>query len=46
MKKRSAALGLGALVIGTASVFVAGLVNWVLGLVLLSIPIYMVYKAS
>lgn len=46
MKTRAAALGVGALVIGTAGVFVASFISWPLGLALLSVPVWMVYKAS
>ena len=46
MKTRAAALGVGAMVIGTAGIFVASFISWPLGLLLLSVPVWMVYAAS
>ena len=46
MKTRAAALGVGAMVIGTAGLFVASFISWPLGLALLTVPVWMVYKAS
>ena len=46
MKTRAAALGVGAMVIGTAGIFVASFISWPLGLALLTVPVWMVYKAS
>ncbi len=46
MKNSNAALAIGAMVIGTLSIPVIAFVNWVFGLFLLSVPLYMIYKAS
>ncbi len=46
MKTRAAALGVGAMVVGTAGIFVASFISWPLGLLLLAVPIWMVYAAS
>ena len=43
---KSAAYAVAALVIGTAGLFVTSLISWPLGLLLLSIPVWLVYKAS
>lgn len=45
-KKMNATLCLAAMVIGVVAVPVTALVNTVLGLILLGLPIFMVYKAS
>lgn len=45
-KKKNAGLAIGAIIIGLAALPVAALVNWVAGLVLLALPVFMVYKAS
>jgi hypothetical protein len=46
MKTRSAALGVGAMVIGTGAIVVASFISWPLGLALLAVPVLMVYQAS
>lgn len=45
-KKKSAALGVAAIVTGIVALPVAAFVNWVAGLALLSVPVFLIYKAS
>ncbi len=45
-QKSNVYLALAAMVIGVASIPVAAFVNWVLGLVMLGMPIFMIYRAS
>ena len=43
---KSAAYGVAAMVVGTGGLFVASFISWPLGLLLLSVPVWLVYKAS
>lgn len=45
-KKRGALLGVAALITGIVALPVAALVNWMAGLVLLTVPVFLIYKAS
>ncbi|MEK6748525.1 MAG: hypothetical protein AABY83_04885 [Pseudomonadota bacterium] len=45
-KPKKPALALAALAIGVIALPVAGLVSWVLGLVLLGLPVFLIYAAS
>lgn len=45
-KKKGAFLGVAALIMGIVALPVAALVNWMAGLVLLSVPVFLIYKAS
>lgn len=45
-KKPNPYMALGAMVIGVASIPIAALVNVVLGIALMVLPLWMIYKAS
>ncbi len=45
-KTMNATLGVTAIVVGILALPVAAFVNWGLGLFMLSIPVYLVYKAG
>jgi len=46
VKKKNAALAVAAIITGTLAMPVAAFISWVAGIVLLSVPVFLVYKAS
>ena len=46
LKPKKPAMALGALLLGVIALPVAGFFNWMLGLALLTMPIFMIYAAS
>lgn len=45
-KKKSPLLAVGAILVGIASLPVAGFVSWVAGLVMMALPIFMILNAG
>ena len=45
-KKKNAALAVAAIITGTLAMPIGAFISWAVGLVFLSLPVYLIYKAS